>query len=110
MSANGGKNPQGNEMTNATGPLVLTVAEAAGQLRVDEKTIRRMLSRGRLRGAIVGRHWRIPRVAVEELLGIAAPASPPPLGLPDRVPDGGRPGRPRKVRRRCVVVAEPAEA
>ncbi len=49
-------------------PELLTVEETAQALRVDERTVRRMLSDGRLQGANLGRVWRIHRASVLELI------------------------------------------
>ena len=46
----------------------LTVAEVAASLRVTEKTIYRLLRRGRITATKVGREWRLPRRSVEEWL------------------------------------------
>lgn len=79
-------------------PPVLSIREVAEFLRVDETTIRNLIRCGRLKAVKVGRIWRILREAVLELLGhVPPPVAPAPL--PDRVPPGGRPGRPRKIRR-----------
>jgi excisionase family DNA binding protein len=83
-------------------PSVLHVGEAASFLRVDPKTVRAMLRCGRLKGGRVGRVWRIAGSSVLALIG-AAPC-PSPLGLPERVPESRRPGRPRKIRRRSAAV------
>lgn len=85
-------------------PSVLDVAECASLLRVDPKTVRRMLKDGELRGARCGRHFRIPRVHVEQLLGLAPRPGGTTLSLPTRAPAIGRPGRPRRKRRASVVV------
>ncbi len=94
-----------SETTNPTIPFVLTVADAAELLAVDEKTIRKLLAEGTLKGAKVGRHWRVVGASVEALLGIsAAPAAapPPPPTFPDTIPRCGRPGRAPKQRRRSA--------
>jgi excisionase family DNA binding protein len=39
---------------------ILTVDEAAEQLKVRPETVRRLLSQGKLPGNKVGRAWRIP--------------------------------------------------
>jgi excisionase family DNA binding protein len=45
-----------------------TPGEAAAELRLHEKTIRRMLLDGRLAGVRIGKMWRIPAQAMRELL------------------------------------------
>jgi excisionase family DNA binding protein len=42
-------------------PLLLTVEEAAGLLRVHRNTIKRLLREGKLAGTKVGRAWRVRR-------------------------------------------------
>lgn len=50
------------------------VSELAEELRVSERTIRRMIKRGRFPHAFrVGRSWRIPRRDVAELQKARAP-------------------------------------
>jgi len=46
----------------------LTTDEVAAKLRLNNKTIRRMLLGGRLPGVRIGRQWRIPEPAIAELL------------------------------------------
>lgn len=46
----------------------LTTDEVAAKLRLNNKTIRRMLLGGRLPGVRIGRQWRIPKQATAELL------------------------------------------
>lgn len=45
----------------------LTVEQVAEELRVHRETVRRWLREGRFRGAVQpgGRHWRIPRSALD---------------------------------------------
>jgi excisionase family DNA binding protein len=45
----------------------LTTDEVAAVLRLHRVTIQRWLKSGRLRGYQVGRTWRVPRQAVEEI-------------------------------------------
>jgi excisionase family DNA binding protein len=47
---------------------VLTVTEVAQRLRVNVKTVYRMLEKGRLHGVRVGRLWRVPDEALSEYL------------------------------------------
>ena len=46
---------------------VWTVKETAELLRVSELHIRRMITRGQLRALKVGRAWRVPADAIEQL-------------------------------------------
>jgi excisionase family DNA binding protein len=46
----------------------LKVAEVAKRLRVDPRTVRRMIDRGDLRGVRVGRLYRVPVDALEAYL------------------------------------------
>ena len=48
---------------------LLTVEEAAQQLRVSPDTIRRFLRDKKLRGVRVGGQWRIPKDAVQGVFG-----------------------------------------
>ncbi|HEY8393612.1 MAG TPA: helix-turn-helix domain-containing protein [Thermaerobacter sp.] len=58
-------------------PEVMTVAEAAAYLRVDERTVRRLLREGRLPGRKVGREWRLHKAALDRFLaGEYEPLSP----------------------------------
>ncbi len=47
---------------------LLSIEETADYLGVSITTVRRMLTDGRLRGSRLGRVWRIPREAVQELV------------------------------------------
>ncbi|MDA8217420.1 MAG: helix-turn-helix domain-containing protein [Chloroflexota bacterium] len=47
---------------------VLTVEEAAQYLRVHEQTVYQLLRTGQLKGAKVGRVWRIHRASVDAFL------------------------------------------
>jgi len=59
-------------------PLMVTVREAAGALRVSIPTVYRLIHQGRLPLVKIGRASRIPREAVERL--VRAPASDRPGG------------------------------
>lgn len=48
--------------------LVYTVTEAAAILKVDEKTIRRLVARGLLKANRAIRHLRIPRQSIEQFV------------------------------------------
>jgi excisionase family DNA binding protein len=62
-----------------------TLSEAATLLRVAERTMRRLLQEGKMRGYRVGRQWRIPRADIDKM---RAPGEPRPGShLPDTVPD-----------------------
>lgn len=49
---------------------VLTVAEVARELRVDRRTVYRMIERGQLPAVQAGRLWRIPLEALESYLTV----------------------------------------
>jgi excisionase family DNA binding protein len=53
-------------------PEVLTPAQAAELLQVDEKTVRTLATRGELPGRKLGRHWRFSRRALLDWLAAAA--------------------------------------
>jgi excisionase family DNA binding protein len=59
-----------------TRPELLTIDETAEFLRVSDKTVRRMLNDGRLKGVNIGRQWRIPREALEEIIQRGGTDSP----------------------------------
>ena len=50
------------------GPDVLTLAQLAELLQVDEKTVRALATAGDLPGRKIGRHWRFSRQAVLDWL------------------------------------------
>lgn len=57
------------EVFDCTRPAdVLTADEAAARLRVDAKTVRREVRRGRLRACYVGTRIRITEAALQEYL------------------------------------------
>jgi len=64
----------------------MSVQEVARELRVSEKTVRRMLWRGDLKGIRVGGQWRFPIENLAELLpsGGTASAKAPPAPVPHR--------------------------
>ena len=74
-------------MSSAENKDVLTVGEAARYLRLHEQTIYHLLRSGRLKGARVGRVWRIHRTALETFLSVDQ--LPGNLG---EAPDGSKPG------------------
>lgn len=49
-------------------PLILTAAEAATALRLDRRTVIRLLTLGRLTGIKTGRDWRISRTELERMM------------------------------------------
>lgn len=55
---------------------VYTVDEAARYLRVDRQLVYDLVRSGRLKGVKVGRIWRIPRTALESLLGASVITEP----------------------------------
>jgi len=60
-------------------PLVLTATEVAEVLRLDRRTIIRMLTGKRLYGIKTGRDWRISRAEVQRFMGVTAVAQPGPV-------------------------------
>ncbi|MFN8088000.1 MAG: helix-turn-helix domain-containing protein [Mycobacterium sp.] len=50
------------------GPQFVTVAEVAAQMRVSKMTVYRMLHNGELPAVRVGRSFRVPKKAFDELL------------------------------------------
>lgn len=50
-------------------PETLKVAEVAAKLRVDARTVYRMIDRGELQAIRVGRLIRIPAAALETMIG-----------------------------------------
>jgi excisionase family DNA binding protein len=51
-------------------PLVLTTSEVAEVLRLQRRTVTRMLVAGRLRGVKTGKDWRVARVEVERFMNV----------------------------------------
>ena len=52
---------------------LLTVVEVANILRLNVRTIWRMLGDGRLKGIRLGGGWRIPKAELDRLLVISSP-------------------------------------
>ena len=52
---------------------LLTVEEVANILRLNVRTIWRMLKDGRLKGIRLGGGWRIPKEELEKILVISSP-------------------------------------
>lgn len=52
---------------------LLTCAEAAAYLRVHERTVARLLTRGALPGVKVGRQWRLRKADLDAYLAGARP-------------------------------------
>ncbi len=67
----------------------LTVAEAAGRLRVNERTIRRWIDAGELPAVRRGRVIRIPAAALEPILQVALAAVAPRATVTRRRPPTG---------------------
>ncbi|SED57211.1 helix-turn-helix domain-containing protein [Ruania alba] len=55
-------------MADATAPRFLTVAEVAEMARVSRMTVYRMVHSGELPAIRVGKSYRVPQAAVEEML------------------------------------------
>lgn len=49
-------------------PPIMSVGEAAAALHVCSTSIRRLCRKGQLRAFKLGRSWRVPRVALDELM------------------------------------------
>ena len=49
-------------------PPIMSVGEAAAALHVCSTSIRRLCRNGQLRAFKLGRSWRVPRVALDELM------------------------------------------
>ena len=60
---------------------LLTTRQVADRLNVDKKTVLRLLQRGELKGARIGRDYRIPESAVSTLLTKSGPSAAPVLPL-----------------------------
>ena len=52
-------------MTTMTAPKAYTIEEVAEILKVNPRTVNRMLERGELKGFKVGRLWRVSQTALE---------------------------------------------
>ena len=55
-------------LTTMTTPMAYTVDEVAAILKVNPRTVYRMLERGELRGFKVGTLWRVPQEALEAFM------------------------------------------
>lgn len=51
-----------------TTPAWLTPAQAGELLQVNERTVRRWLNEGTLRGSLLGRIWRVSPAAIDEFM------------------------------------------
>jgi excisionase family DNA binding protein len=81
---------------------LLTPREVAAVLRLSESVVYRMLSAGTLPGIRIARRWRVRRLDLVAMFeGAAPPPAAPPVLLARAAPPTGRPGRPRKMRRRA---------
>ena len=54
---------------------LLSIKDVSRVLKVSQVTIRRMLARGELKGAKIGRLWRIPQTEIDRLSRIKNGAS-----------------------------------
>lgn len=79
----------GNAVQKDEPTLLLTVAGAARIAVVSEKTIRRKIAAGDLKGCRVGASVRIQRDELERYLASSAPASPAAVDRPRRRRIGG---------------------
>jgi excisionase family DNA binding protein len=57
-------------------PLAVGLAQAGRIIGVSKFTIRRMISRGVLRGVRAGRRWVVPVTSLEEFLSVSVEAVP----------------------------------
>lgn len=64
-------------MAEPTAPRFLTVAEVADMARVSRMTVYRMVHAGDLPAIRVGKSFRVPEAAVEEMLSQGLPLSDP---------------------------------
>lgn len=78
---------------------MMSIQELAKKLRVSEKTIRRMLSAGRLRGIRVGGQWRFPVESLSDLPLV--PAATMPSQGSERLEEPSRPAPSE-----CLTLAE----
>lgn len=62
---------------------MLTLPETAERLALHPETVRRMIGRGELAAVKVGRHWRVPQSALEELEAVATANTATPDVQPD---------------------------
>lgn len=58
---------QADEAPQTTKDAFFTVAEVADMLKLSAHTIRRYLTRGKLKGVNLGKAWRIPLQEVQRL-------------------------------------------
>ncbi len=92
---------------------LLSTKQVADRLGVDTKTVLRYLRQGKLKGARIGRDYRIAEGAVTTLLSTAAPTAVPATATAaaastanGRLDDPGR-GRPATAPRYRVAGARP---
>lgn len=52
----------------ASEPFTLTVEEIAQRLRINRRTVYRMIERGQLRAVRAGRLWRVPMDSLQDYL------------------------------------------
>jgi excisionase family DNA binding protein len=79
-------------VTDASGDELMTVAEIAAVLKLNQQTIRNWIDQGRLPAVRIGRRVRIKRADFEQLLttagGPATPAGGPPAYTAEQFWDG----------------------
>jgi excisionase family DNA binding protein len=66
--------------------LVMTVADVARFLQIEENTVRALARRGELPGKKLGKHWRFLR---DEILAALQPATPRPAATTSSADAGG---------------------
>jgi excisionase family DNA binding protein len=77
-------------------PQTLKVAEVARRLRVDPRTVYRMIRRGELHGVKAGRVWRVPTRSLEAFLQAADAGAH--LEIPAGAPNAKEPLSPSQSR------------
>jgi excisionase family DNA binding protein len=70
-------------VTDASGDELMTVAEIAAVLKLNQQTIRNWIDQGRLPAVRIGRRVRVKRIDFQQLLASAAGSttSTPPVGV-----------------------------
>jgi excisionase family DNA binding protein len=73
---------------------LLSVEEAAAQLKIAPKTLRDWLRTGKLRGVKTGKYWRVREHDVERFVQAHVGAEPAVEPAPLRAPEAAGPGQP----------------
>ena len=72
-------------------PDLMTIEDVADYLRVSVRTVQRMIKDGRLHAISLGRTWRIPITALEDLVALNDPKQEEEAAQDERTPDGSGP-------------------